>query len=121
MTVPTAPTAGRSTGGKPINLSQLQQEIIAAGVSVTGLSLVVDTVSTYDANGALSDFAVADQPVVDQVIADHVALRDKTPEEYSEEFQNPSTPPQRKQELRDITAGLLPAEQVPMTREQVPM
>jgi hypothetical protein len=103
---------GRSTGGKPINLSQLQAELQAAGLSVSGLGLVQDSVHTYDAQGTPTDFAAADQAVVDQVIAAHIALRDKTDAEYSAEFQDAATTAVRRQEIRDITGGLLPREQV---------
>jgi hypothetical protein len=114
MTTPTA-TAGRGTGGKPINLAQLQGEIQAAGVSVSALGMHDDLVYRYDDAGVQTDFAAAVQPTVDQCIADHVAMRDKTDAEYSAEFQDPDTTVARKQEIRDITAGLLPREQVPMT------
>jgi len=108
--------AGRSTGGKLINLSQLQAELVTAGVDVTrGLGMTGEFVFTYDTEGVATDFASAETTVVDQTIASHVAMRDKTSEEYAAEFQNPATTAQRKQEIRDIQNGLLPPEQVPMT------
>jgi hypothetical protein len=106
---------GVPTGGKPINLAQLQAELEIAGVDVSGLGMADDLVYTYDVDGLPADFTADKQPVVQQTIADHVAMRDKTDAEYSAEFQNPATTPARKQEIRDITAGLLPREQVSMT------
>jgi hypothetical protein len=105
---------GRSVGDKPVALSQLQQELAVAGVDVgaAGLGMVDDLVFTYDASGAAADFAAAQQSTVDQIIASHIALRARTDQEYAEEFQNPATTAVRRQEIRDITAGLLPREQV---------
>lgn len=105
---------GRPTGGKPINLAQLQTELGAAGVAGSALGQVGEYVSTYDADGAPVDFPAAERTAVDFVIAAHVAMRDKTADEYAAEFQDPNTTPGRRQEIRDITAGLLPPEQVPM-------
>jgi len=85
------------------------------GVNVDALGMTENLVHTYDAEGAAVDFGEAQQPAVDQAIADHVAMRDKTDAEYATEFQDASTGAARKQEIRDITAGLLPREQVPMT------
>jgi hypothetical protein len=112
----TAPASiGRSTGGKPINLAQLQTELAAAGVDVgAGLGLTEAYVHSYGFEGEPADFPEAEQATVDQTIAAHVAMRDKTSAEYATEFQNPDTPPARKQEIRDIQNGLLPPEQVPM-------
>ena len=108
-------TAGRATGGKPINLAQLQVEMATDGVDVaSGLGLEDGTVYTYDGDGQPADFPEPEQPMVDQCIADHVAMRDRTDAEYAAEFQDANTTAQRKQEIRDITAGLLPREQVPM-------
>ena len=104
--------AGRTTGGKPINLDQLEAEINAAGVTTDGISMSNDYVFTHDAEGAPTDFDAAVQATVDQVIADHIALRDKTDAEYATEFQDAATTAVRRQEIRDITAGLLPREQV---------
>jgi len=111
----TSTSVGQATGGKPINLLQLQSECTTRGVSVAGLGMAEGYVYTYDANGAPADFAAGDQPIVDQCIADHVALRDKTSAEYAAEFQDPNTTAARKQEIRDIQNGLMPPEQVPMT------
>jgi len=105
---------GRNTGGKPINLGQLQAELATAGVAVQGLGMTEGHVYVYDAQGLPADFPSAQQSVVDQAIADHVGLRDKTDAEYATEFQDVSTTAARKQEIRDITAGLLPRETVPM-------
>jgi hypothetical protein len=111
MTITTA--VGKDTGGKPITLDQLQDELTAAGVQVEALGMNQDGfLFTYDANGEPSDFASADQAAVDQVIAAHIALRDKTDAEYSVEFQDAATTAVRRQDIRDITAGLLPREQV---------
>jgi hypothetical protein len=104
---------GRDTGGKSINLAQLQEELEVAGMDVSaGLGLLEDQVHTYDDQGAPADFASVDQAAVDQAITDHIALRAKTDEEYAEEFQDAATTAVRRQEIRDITAGLLPREQV---------
>ena len=120
----TTTTVGVPTGGKPINLSQLQAEMTTAGVDVSmGLGETGSYVHTYQTappldsglpTAAPSDFESASRATVEQVIADHVAMRNKTTEEYAAEFQNPETPPARKQEIRDIQNGLLPPEQVPM-------
>jgi len=104
---------GRSTGDKPINLAQLQTELAEAGVDVAvGLGMNDDRVYTYAADGSLADFAEADQAAVDAAIAAHVALRDMTDQEYAAEFQDAATTAIRRQEIRDITAGLLPRDQV---------
>lgn len=111
----TVETVGQPTGGTPINVSQLQAELESAGVDCSaGLGSGGGYVYTYDADGVAADFASADQATVDQAIASHVAMRDKTDAEYSAEFQNPATTAARKQEIRDILDGLLPREQVPM-------
>jgi hypothetical protein len=102
--------------GKPINLEQLQGELATAGVSVpNGLGLsgpAADspTVSllTFDVNGTYQDVPPEAAPVVQA----HIAMRDKTDEEYAIEFQNPNTTAERRQEMRDITSGLLSREQV---------
>lgn len=108
-------TIGRSVQGKTVNLGQLEQEVIAAGVTpAKGMGMSDDLVYTFDTDGYPADFPTSDTAAVDQAITDHVAMRDKTDAEYAEEFQNPATTPERKQELRDISAGLLPPEQVPM-------
>lgn len=117
----TVPTLGQSTGGKLINLSQLQGELATAGVDTgTGLGATEDYVFTYDAEGAAADFPSEKMGTVDSTIAAHVAMRDKTSEEYAAEFQNPETTAARKQEIRDIQNGLLPPEQVPMTEDDLP-
>jgi hypothetical protein len=113
-----AEVVGVPTGGKAINLGQLQAELVIAGLTLNGLGLAGDQVYTYDASGEMADFAPADQPTVDQVIAAHVAMRDTTDAEYSAEFQTPGTTVERKQEIRDIMAGLLPREQVPMEAQR---
>jgi len=111
----TLETIGRSTGGKPINLSQLQDELVAGGVATgDGLGMSGEYVYAYDASGLPSDFDEAQRATADQVIADHVGMRDKTTEEYADEFQAEGTTAARKQEIRDIQSGLLPPEQVPM-------
>jgi hypothetical protein len=114
----TVTVAGNATGSKPINLTQLEAELVTAGLTVSGLGMQDDQVYTYDASGAPSDFPSASQSTVDQAIADHVAMRAKTDEEYATEFQDESTTPERKQELRDISAGLLPHEQVQITQTE---
>jgi hypothetical protein len=111
---------GQPTGGKPINLSQLEAELVAAGVSADGLGMDEDMayVYPYDAGGEPVDFTAVDQPKVDQTISDHVGMRDKTDAEYAAEFQDANTTAVRKQEIRDITGGLLPREQLPITQEE---
>lgn len=103
---------GVPTGGKPINLSQLEAELVAAGASVSGLGMSGDLVYTYDSEGQAMDFEPVTKSTVDQVVADHIALRDRTDEEYATEFQDAATTATRRQEIRDITGGLLPREQV---------
>jgi hypothetical protein len=106
---------GQLVGGKAINLVQLKTELAAAGVAVEpGLGITADYVHAYDSEGVPADFPEASRPTVDQVIAAHVAMRDKTSEEYAAEFQAAGTTAARKQEIRDIQNGLLPPEQVPM-------
>lgn len=103
---------------KPINLTQLQGELVTAkvvttgGLGLTGPSETDPAVDlhTFDADGVATDLPPEAVPVVNA----HVAMRDKTDEEYAAEFQDPSTTVVRKQEIRDITAGLMPREQVPM-------
>jgi len=116
----TTESIGRSTSGKIINLAQLQGELVTAGVPTTGLGMHDDSVYTYDAAGEPTDFPSEQDATVDQVITEHVAMRDKTDAEYAAEFQASGTTAARKQEIRDITAGLLPREQVPMTEEDMP-
>lgn len=115
-----ATMAGRSTQGKPINLQQLQQELGDAGVVVTALGMNREVVYLYTADGTPSDFPADQQASVDQVITAHVALRDVTDAEYATKFQDPNTTVARKQEIRDITAGLLPREQVPVDTSKAP-
>ena len=112
---------GRSAQDKPINLSQLQDELLVAGVACTaGLGMASGLIYTYDTHGQPSDFPTEQRAAADQVISDHVAMRDKTSAEYAAEFQDPSTTLERKQEIRDIQSGLLPPEQVPMAMEDMP-
>jgi hypothetical protein len=108
----TITSLGVPTGGKPINLHQLEAELVAGGVGVSGLGLSNDAVYTYDAAGQAADFETGTRSTVDQIVADHIALRDRTDEEYATEFQDAATTAVRRQEIRDITAGLLPREQV---------
>lgn len=107
---------GQSTGGKPISLHQLQEEMTTAGVltAPAALGMLGDQVFTYDADGAPADFPAAQQAAVDQAIGNHVAMRDKTDAEFAAEFQAPGTTAARKQEIRDMQNGLMPREQVPM-------
>lgn len=115
----TSTATGRSTGGKVINLHQLNQEMVTAGLQAvappSGLGMAEGYVYTYDADGMPADFAAGDQATVDQCIASHTAMRDKYTSEYSAEFQDSNTSVARKQEIRDIQNGLLPPEKVPMT------
>ena len=105
---------GVVTGGKPINLSQLRDELAGQGLEV-GLGSHDDMIYTYDDQGQFADFTSAQQPTVEAAIANHVAMRDKTDAELAAEFQTPGTTAARKQEIRDMQSGLMPREQVPMT------
>jgi hypothetical protein len=75
-------------------------------------------VATHDDSGDLVDFPGEQQPAADQVIGNHVAMRDKTDAEYTIEFQDPNTTAARRQEIRDQQSGLLAREQVPITQEE---
>jgi hypothetical protein len=110
---------GLDVTGKVLNLVQLQAELASAGVSVSGLGTAGDSpqptmLFTYDAQNQPADFPVGQQATVQSTVNAHVAMRCKTTEELATEFQNPATTPERKQTIRDIQAGLLPCEQVPM-------
>lgn len=104
---------GISTGGKPINLAQLEAEMVTAGATSDGLGMGDQLIYVYDDEGLPTDFSSADQPIAEQAVASHVAMRNKTDAEYAAEFQDAATTPERKQEIRDIQNGLLPPEQVP--------
>jgi hypothetical protein len=132
--VTSSTATGIDVSGHVINLSQLQNELIAAGVAVdygllvlgpgseaTGADALGDPrypadtrLFTCDVQGQGTDFPSDQLATVNSVVAAHVAMRDKTDAEYSAEFQDSATTPARKQEIRDIMAGLLPREQVPM-------
>jgi hypothetical protein len=116
-------SVGIDVTGMTINLSQLQTELSTAGVTgVNGLGIAGPAAGeagptmlfTYDVQGQAADFPSTQQATAQQVVSSHVAMRDRADVEYSAEFQNPATTTERKQEIRDITAGLLPREQVPM-------
>lgn len=113
MTQTDAPV-GLPSGGRPINLSQLEGELNAQGVAPDGLGMTEEWVYPYDENGAPTDFTPEETPIVQAAINAHVGMRDKTDAELAEEFQDPNTTPARKQEIRDEQAGLIPREQVPM-------
>jgi hypothetical protein len=102
---------GLPTGGKPINLGQLREECAAAGADM-GMGQHGDMVFTY-ADGQPADFPPDQTPIVQQCLDWHIAMRDRSDAEYSAEFQA-SSDPARKQDIRDIMAGLMPREQVPM-------
>lgn len=123
---------GVDVSGKVIVLDDLQAEMAAAGIAVSsGLTMAgpgeespsMATFSTapkqapgtllftYDDNGEPAELPTGAQAVVDA----HVPMRDVTDAEYAAEFQDAATSATRKQEIRDITAGLLPREKVPMT------
>jgi hypothetical protein len=104
---------GQPTDSKPINLSQLRDELAAAGVAVGALGVTGDVVHTYSAAGEPMDFSGADRAKVNQVVTAHVARREKTNAEYVAEFGAAATSAERKQEIRDMVTGLLPREQVP--------
>ena len=105
---------GISVGAQPVNLAQLEDELDAAGITVNGLGMSEGYLHTYDENGDVVIFMGSQQARVNQVLDAHVAMRDTTDEEYAAEFQAEGTTAERKQTIRDITAGLLPREQVPM-------
>jgi hypothetical protein len=122
---------GLDVGGKVLNLSQLEAELGAAGITVYGLTVegppnqpvttepdvhlpAGSRLYTYDADANPTDLPTGSQAVVDA----HIAMRDKTDAEYATEFQDANTTAARKQEIRDITGGLLPREQVPITQEE---
>ncbi len=64
---------GVALNGKRVALSQLQAEIVAAGVQVTtGLGSDTQFVWTYDAQGQPSDFPQNQAPTVQTVITAHV-------------------------------------------------
>lgn len=107
---------GQPTDQKPINLAQLQDELATAGVDVSaglGLSETPGLVFTY-ADGQLVDFPAEQIDTVNLVIAAHLAMREKTDEEYAIEFQSDSTNAARRTEINNIMSGLLPREQVPL-------
>jgi len=95
---------------KPINLDQLATEFRAAALA-GDLFLEASDLTAVEADGTRRELTTQEQGLVNA----HVAMRDVTDAEYALEFQNPATTAVRKQEIRDITAGLLPREQVPMT------
>jgi hypothetical protein len=90
--------------------------MVAAGVGVAeGLGMADDLQIIFTYDGAVpADFPAADVPQVESAITSHVALRDKTDEEYAAEFQNPATTNARKTTINNIMSGLVPREQVPM-------
>ena len=115
MTVPSDLPTGVPTGGKPINLSQLQSEIVASGVPLAdgiGMADELDVIFTYDADGVPADFDPADVPAIQNVIAAHVAMRDETDAEYAAEFATAGNT--RKTQINGILNGLTPRDQVPM-------
>ena len=101
------------TTSRPVNLYQLQSEL---GVTALGATYAgsTSTIFTYDAQGQPVDLPPVAQAVVDA----HVAMRDKTDAEYAAEFQDGTTTPQRKQDIRDQQSGLLPREQVQITQQE---
>lgn len=124
---------GLDVSGKIINLGQLRDEMGAASVAIpNGLAIQAPDqpppdplqappppdpkqpagarLFTFDAQGEPANMPTGAQAVVDA----HVAMRPKTSEEYAAEFQDPSTTAARRQEIRDIQAGLLPPEYVPV-------
>ena len=96
---------------KPVNLSQLQQEMVTAGVPINQ-GLILEGTTLQDVQGGpATDFR--DEAAAQAVVDAHQALRDKTDAELTTEFQA-SDDPARKQDLRDMISNLLPREQVPM-------
>lgn len=111
----TTDAVGRPTDGKPINLGQLQAELVAANVIVgAGLGMQDDYVYVYTPTGEVVDFRPGQQATADQCIAAHVALREKTDAEYTTEFQAAGTTSERQVEINHIMTGLMPREQVAM-------
>ena len=104
---------GRPTGGKAINLSQLEAELNAAHVPTPRhIGLQGDFVVQYSPNGQPSDFPPGQQARADQVIAEHVAQRDRSHAEYQAEYTDPATSLERRVEIQAALLGLLPREQV---------
>jgi hypothetical protein len=98
---------------KPINLGQLADECRAGGES--GELFMTEQAGSHNieqvmADGERNALSAAQQALVDA----HVAMRCKTDAELAAEFQDPNTTAVRRQEIRDMQAGLLPCEQVPM-------
>jgi len=110
-----AAAVGQATTDKPVNLSQLHGELESAGVDCSaGLGMADGYVFTHDQGGVPTSFPADDQALVEQTIAAHVAMRDKTDAELAAEFRAAGTTPARKQDIRDMQSGLLEREQVPM-------
>jgi hypothetical protein len=95
---------------KPINVGQLATEMTAAS-QPSVLMLSGNDLRAVDVSGNPQELSAGQQTVVNA----HAARRNVTDEEYQAEFQNAATTATRKQEIRDITSGLLPRETVPMT------
>ena len=98
---------------KPVNIVALTDEMRAGGVSIPIGLITLDRPPNENLLSLNSDGTGSEPPPeAVPIVAAHIALRDKTDEEYSAEFQNPATTAARRQEIRDITGGLLPREQV---------
>jgi hypothetical protein len=95
---------------KALNLVQLANELAASGINVSALGTDPTDVFTYDASGEMVDLPGAAQPVLDA----HAPMRDKNDAEYTAEFHDARTRAPRRQQIRDILAGLEVREQVPM-------
>lgn len=54
-----------NTGGKRIDLAQLQEELALSSIAVSGLGLFEDDVFTFDDDGSMLDLPPEAQPVVD--------------------------------------------------------
>lgn len=118
---------GVNVGGLTLNLSQLEAELAAEGVSVNGLTTLGPdqemprapedvahpsgtVLFTHDNQGALVDLPTG----AESVVSAHVPMRDKTDAEYAAEYQDSATTAQRRQQINAIMTGLLPRDQVPM-------
>jgi hypothetical protein len=67
---------GIPLNNRPVDLEQLKTELATAGVAVTALGTIGDTLVTYDASGAPADLP----PAANAVVAAHTpstALRDQ--------------------------------------------
>jgi len=90
---------------KLVNMKQLELELRHAGLVVdNGIGSWGTFIASFDKNGDPVEIDAKYQPVVDA----HVAMRQKTTDEYATEYRTAAPP--RQSEIQGITAGLLPPE-----------